>query len=90
MGSTREKFNFNHLSYNKNLEETKNIVASFRILNFTNKEIINYATYLKKKYNCKIDNNVFLKFNDYMNIVKKSYDLIDEEFMRQFENFKHL
>ena len=47
-------------------------------VNFAVGDVINYSIYLKKKFNCKIDVNIFMTFIDFMNFIDYFYDQIND------------
>lgn len=61
--------------------ELDNIANSFRILNWSVNDAISYSVYLKKKFNCKLNNNVFLYYIDFMKFINHYYNMVDEEIM---------
>ena len=52
---------------------------------FSKNDMISYALYLKKKYNCKINNDIFLNFVDFINIIKLCYDKTDEGLVKNID-----
>lgn len=64
----------------------ENIANSFKMLNFTINDVINYSVYLKKKFNCRIDNNIFLTFIDFMSFIDFYYKRIDEDILEESNN----
>ena len=57
---------------------------------FSKNEMVSYAIYLKKKYNCKINNDIFLNFVDFINMIKLCYDKIDKELVKNIDKVKDI
>ena len=69
---------YNYKGEKKYNLEIENIGLAFKTLNFAVGDVINYSIYLKKKFNCKIDVNIFMTFIDFMNFIDYFYDQIND------------
>lgn len=79
---------FDHQSQEqKNIE---NIVTALELLNYSVNDIIDYMAYLKKKYHCQINSDLFINFIDYAQILNNYYDMIDNDIKESIEETKHL
>lgn len=84
--SQEHLFPFVHRSQEqKNIE---NIITALKLLNYNVNDIIDYMVYLKKKYNCQINSDLFINFIDYAQILNNYYDMIDNDIKENIEETK--